>query len=95
MQELSTVKSKELKLLKERIKYLEAEKKFLKDDIFDKQKIIDELLENNNKLVDHQSHQVLFQYVQGSQSGLFNGSNSPNDSKYKPVDNNSLLIKLR
>ena len=58
-------------------------------------KLIDELLENNNKLVDHQSHQVLFQYFQGSQSGLFNGSSSLIGSKYNPVDNNSLPIELR
>ena len=95
VQELSTDKSKELILLRERIKYLESENKFLKDDIFNKQKLIDKLLENNNKLVDHQSHHVPVQYIQGSQSGPVNGSRSLNDSKYKPVDNNSLPVKLR
>ena len=34
MQELSTEKSEDLILLRERIKYLESENKFLKDDIF-------------------------------------------------------------
>ena len=95
VQELSTDKSEELILLRERIKYLESENKFLKDDIFNKQKLIDKLLENNNKLVDHQSHHVPVQYIQGSQSGPVNGSRSLNDSKYKPVDNNSLPVKLR
>ena len=85
VQELSTDKSKELILLRERIKYLESENKFLKDDIFNKQKLIDKLLENNNKLVDHQSHHVPVQYIQGSQSGSVNGSRSPKDRKYKPV----------
>ena len=64
--ELSTKKSEDL-LLTERVKYLESENKFLKDDIFNKQNLIDKLLENNNKLVDHQSHHVLVQYIQGSQ----------------------------
>ena len=59
MQELSTDKSEELIWLTERIKYLESENMFLKDDIFNKQKVIDKSLENNNKLVDHQSHHVL------------------------------------
>ena len=34
----------------EKVKYLESENKFLKDDIFNKQKLIDKSLENNNKL---------------------------------------------
>ena len=34
VQELSTEKSEDLILLRERIKYLESENKFLKDDIF-------------------------------------------------------------
>ena len=42
----------------ERIKYLESENKFLEDYVFNKRKIIDKLLENNNKLVDHQSYHV-------------------------------------
>ena len=58
-----------------------------------KQKLIDKLLENNNKLVDLQSHHV--QYIQGSQSGPVNGTRSPNDKKYKLVDINSLQFKLR
>ena len=95
VQELSTDKSEELMLLRERIKYLESENKFLKDDIFNKQKLIDKLLENNNKVVDHQSHHVPVQYIQGGQSGPINGSRSLNSSKYKPVDNNSLPVKLR
>ena len=82
-------------LLREGIKYLESENKFLKDDIFNKQKIIDKLLENNNKLVDNQSHHVPVQYIQVSQSGPVNKSRSLNDSKYKPVDNNNLPVKLR
>ena len=45
MQELSTEKSEDLILLRERVKYLESENKFLKDDIFNKQKLIDKLLE--------------------------------------------------
>ena len=95
VQELSTEKSEELLLLRGSIKYLESENKFLKDDIFNNQKLIDKLLENNNKLADYQSLHVPVQYIQGSQSGLANGSTSPNDSKYKPVDNNSLLVKLK
>ena len=84
MQELSTEKSEDLILLRERVKYLEPENKFSKDDIFNKQKIIDKLLENNNKLVDHQPHHVPVQYIQGSQSGSVNGRRSPNDRKNKP-----------
>ena len=49
---LSIEKSEDLILLSERVKYLESENKFLKDDIFNKQKLIDKLLENNNNLVD-------------------------------------------
>ena len=82
-------------LLRERVKYLESENKFLKDDIFNKQKLIDKLLENNNKLVDFRSHHVPIQYIQGSQSGSVNGSRSSNDRKYKPVDDNSPQVKLR
>ena len=80
--ELSTKKSEDL-LLRERVKYLESENKFLKDDIFNKQKLIDKLLENNNKLVDYRSHHVPAQYIQGSQSSSVNGSGSPNDRKYR------------
>ena len=82
-------------LLIERVKYLESENKFLKDNIFNKQKLIDKLLENNNKLVDFRSHHVPVQYIQGSQSGSVNGSRSSNDRKYKPVDDNSPQVKLR
>ena len=60
-----------------------------------KQKLIDKLLENNNELVDLQSHHVPVQYIQGSQSGPVNGIRSPNDKKYKLVDNNSPQFKLR
>ena len=63
VQELSIEKSEDLILLRERVKYLESENKFLKDDIFNKQKLIDKLLENNNKLVDHQSHHAPVQYT--------------------------------
>ena len=69
MQELSTDKSEELILLRDRIKYLESENKFLKDNIVSKQKLIDKLLENNNKLVDHQFNHVPVQYIKGSQNG--------------------------
>ena len=58
VQELSIKKSKDLILLRERVKYLQSENKFLKDDIFNKQKLIDKLLENNNKLVDFRYHHV-------------------------------------
>ena len=34
-------------------------------------------------------------YIQGSQYGAVNGSRSLDDSKYKPVDDNSLPVKLR
>ena len=95
MPELSIEKSKDLILLRERVKYLELEDKFLKDDIFNKQKLIDKLLENNNKLVDFRSHHVPVQYIQGSQSGSVNGSRSSNNRKYKPVDDNSPQVKLR
>ena len=82
-------------LLRERVKYLELENKFLKDDIFNKQKHIHKLLENNIKLVDYRSHHVTVQYIQGSQSGSVNGTRFPNDRKYKLVDNNSPRVKLR
>ena len=82
-------------LLRERIKYLESENKFLKDDIFNKQHLIDKLFENSDKLVDHQSHHVPVQYIQNSQSGPANGNRSPSDTKYKPVQNHSLPVELR
>ena len=59
VQELSTEKLEDLVLLRERLKYLESEN----CDIFNKQKLIDKLLENNNKLVDHESHHVPVQYT--------------------------------
>ena len=89
VQELSIEKSENLILLRERVKYLESENNFLKDGIFNKQKLIARLLENDNKLVDQQFHHVPVQYIQFNQSGSVNGSRSPNDRKYKPVDNNS------
>ena len=95
LHEPSTEKSEDLILLTARVKYLESENIFLKDDISNKQRLIDKLLENNNKLANHQSHHVPVQYIQGSQSGSVNGSRSPNDRKYKPVDNNSPQVKLR
>ena len=49
-------------------RYPESENKFLKDDIFNNQKPIDKLLENNNKLVEFRSHHVPIHYIQGSQS---------------------------
>ena len=52
-------------------------------------------MEKIKKLVDHQSHHVPIQYIQGSQSGPVNGGRSSNDRKYKPVDNDSLQVKLR
>ena len=94
MQELPTEKSEDLILLKERIKYLESESKFLKD-IFNKQKLIDKQLENNTELVYHKSYHVPLQYVKVA-SGTVNGSRPPTDNKYRPVDNNrsnSLLVK--
>ena len=60
VQELSTEKWEDLVLLRERLKYLESENNC---DIFNKQKLIDQLLENNNKLVDNQSHHVPVQYT--------------------------------
>ena len=82
-------------LLRERVKYLESENNFLKDGIFNKQKLIARLLENDNKLVDQQFHHVPVQSIQFNQSGSVNGSRSPNGRKYKPVDNSSLQVKLR
>ena len=52
-------------------------------------------MENNNKLVDYESQHVPIQYIRDSQSGPVNESRPLNDSKYKPVENNSLLVKLR
>ena len=47
-------------LLRERIKYLESENKFLNDDILNKQKLIEKVLESSNNLVEHQSCHVSF-----------------------------------
>ena len=58
MRELSTEKLEDLILLREGVKYFQLDNKFLKDDIFNKQKRIDKLLENNNKLIGHQPHHV-------------------------------------
>ena len=46
VQKPQTEKSQDFILLRERIKYLEVENKFLQDDIFHKEKLIDKLLEN-------------------------------------------------
>ena len=43
VQELSIEKSEDLIWLRERVKYLESENTFLKDEIFNKQKLIDKL----------------------------------------------------
>ena len=59
MQELSTKKLEDLILLREGVKYFQSDNKFLKGDIFNKQKRVDKSLENNNKLIDHQHHHVL------------------------------------
>ena len=45
MQELSTKKLEDLILLREGVKYFQSDNKFLKDDIFNKQKRVDKLLE--------------------------------------------------
>ena len=58
MRELSTEKLEDLILLREGVKYFQSDNKFLKDDIFNKQKLFDKLLENNNKLIGHQPHHV-------------------------------------
>ena len=57
MQELSTKKLEDLILLREGVKCFQSDK-FLKDDIFNKQKRVDKLLENNNKLIHHQPHHI-------------------------------------
>ena len=53
VQELSTDKLEALILLRERNKCLESKNKLLKDNIFNKQKPINKLLEYNNKLFDN------------------------------------------
>ena len=37
--------------------------KFLKDDIINKQKLFEKVLENNNNIVEHQSYHVPVQYI--------------------------------
>ena len=63
VQKLPIKKREDLILLKGRIKYLESEYGFLKDDIINKKIIIEKVLKNNNKLVEHQSYHVPIQYI--------------------------------
>ena len=93
VQELPTVKSEDFTLLRERLKCLEAGHKFLKDDINKKQKLIEKVLENNKKLIEHQPY-VPVQCIHVSQKGPGNRSRSPTHRKCKSVTN-SLLVKLK
>ena len=47
-------KKDEVMSLKEKIKFLESENSFLKNDINIKQKVIDSILEHNSNLLNHQ-----------------------------------------
>ena len=82
---------------KKKLNTFNKKKKNLKDDIINTQKLIENILENNIKLDDHQFYHVPVQYIQGRQSGSINRSRSLTDIKYKSVDSNrfnSLPVKL-
>ena len=58
--------------LKQKVKSLEAENKFLRNDVVSKQNLIDSLLEHNSNLLNHQCYRVL----QDTQSNVRSGINT-------------------
>ena len=49
---------------------LEAENKFLRNDVFSKQNLIDSLLEHNSNLLNHQCCRVIQDTQSNAQSGI-------------------------
>ena len=58
--------------LKQKVKSLEAENKFLTNDVFSKQNLIDSLLEHHSNLLNHQCCRV----IQDTQSNVRSGINT-------------------
>ena len=59
-------------MLKQKVKSLEAENKFLRNDVVNKQNLIDSLLEHNSNLLNHQCCRV----IQDTQSNVRSGINT-------------------
>ena len=62
----------ELCALKQKVKSLEVENKFLRNDVVSKQNLIDSLLEHNSNLLNHQCCRV----IQDTQSNVRSGINT-------------------
>ena len=61
----------EICALKQKVKSLEVENKFLRNDVVSKQNLIDSLLEHNSNLLNHQCCRV----IQDTQSNVRSGIN--------------------
>ena len=62
----------EICALKQKVKSLEVENKFLRNDVVSKQNLIDSLLEHNSNLLNHQCCRV----IQDTQSNVQSGINT-------------------
>ena len=62
----------EICALKQKVKSLEVENKFLRNDVVSKQNLIDSLLEHNSNLLNHQCCRV----IQDTQSNVRSGINT-------------------
>ena len=51
---LACNEKEEICTLKQKVKYLEVENKFLRNDVISKQNLTDSLLEHNSNLLNHQ-----------------------------------------
>ena len=77
-------------MLKQKVKCLEVESKFLRNDVVSKQNLIDSLLERNSNLLNHQCCRV----IQDIQSNVRSGINTVvTDNQPKRPINKPPLIK--
>ena len=60
----------EICTLKQKVKSLEVENKFLRNDVVSKQNLIDSLLEHNSNLLNHQCFRVIQDTQSNAQSGI-------------------------
>ena len=61
-----SIEKEEICALKQKVKSLEVENKFLRDDVVSKQNLIDSLLEHNANLLNHRCCRV----IQNTQSNV-------------------------
>ena len=62
--------NEEICALKQNVKYLEVENKFLRNDVVSKQNLIDSLLEHNSNLLNHHCYRVIQDTHSNVQSGI-------------------------